>query len=143
MGATNVQTAEEYAAYEKAVADFFESEGIQNLSGGHLECQACGFREEKDAKGDTIHFTDEEECIKCGASREMMDEPYFSWSGCDCCGGLLGGNREHASGYNPKTKEIQEYKVCTDCIYYAEYGQLDDMTMMNVEESKKKDEEEE
>jgi len=59
-------------------------------------------------------------------------EPYFSWSSCDCCGSMLGGNRYDCNGWNPRVKEIQEYTVCADCVYYAEYGQLDDMTMMDI-----------
>jgi hypothetical protein len=88
-------TKQEYADYEASVKDFFDREGIQNLSG----------------KGET----------------------YFSWRSCECCGTTLGGDREDANGYNPTTKEVQEYSVCTDCIYYAEYGRLDDMTMLEVE----------
>lgn len=130
----DIRTAKDYAEYEQNVKEFFEREGITNLSGGHLECQNCGFREEE-IDGRTVHFTDEEKCIKCDASRECMDEPYFSWRSCDCCGGMLGGNREHATGWNPTTKEIQEYEVCQNCIYYAEYGQLDDMTMMEIGEN--------
>lgn len=65
------------------------------------------------------------------------EEPYFSWRPCDCCQRDLGGNRYDASGYNRKAKEVQEYSVCEDCIYYAEYGQLDDQTMMDIEKSDK------
>ena len=61
-------------------------------------------------------------------------EPSFSWSSCDCCGSDFGGDRYDCNGYNPTTKEIQEYTVCSDCVYYAEYGQLDDMTMMDMED---------
>jgi hypothetical protein len=111
---------QDYASYERAVADFMEREGIDNLSGGHIRCPECG--------GDW----DEETCPDCGADRECCDEPFFSWRRCDCCGTSLGGNREHATGYNPTTKEIQEYTVCEDCIYYAAYGQLDDQTMLEV-----------
>lgn len=57
------------------------------------------------------------------------EEPYFSWHPCDCCRRPLGGMRYEANGYNPTTKEVQEYKVCEDCLYYSEYGQLDDQTM--------------
>lgn len=61
------------------------------------------------------------------------EEPHFSWTSCDCCGSPLGGDREYASGYNPITKAIcGPYSVCEDCIYYAEYGRLDDMTMMDI-----------
>ena len=61
-------------------------------------------------------------------------EPSFSSINCDCCNRSLGGDRYECNAYNPDTKEIQEYSVCTDCVYYAEYGQLDDMTMMDMEE---------
>ena len=64
----------------------------------------------------------------------FAEGPYFSWRPCECCLRPLGGNREHATGYNPETKEIQEYAVCLDCLYYAEYGQLDDITMLDMEE---------
>ncbi len=60
-------------------------------------------------------------------------EPYFSWSSCECCGSHLGGDRYDCNGYNPKTGEIYEYSVCVDCMYYAEYGKLDDLTMMELE----------
>jgi hypothetical protein len=90
---------QEYAEYEKAVKDFFEVEGLANLS--------------------RIQGEDE--------------ESFFSWNSCDCCGTTLGGDRIDANGYNPMTNEIQEYTICTDCEYYAEYGQLDDMTMLDLE----------
>lgn len=93
-------TKREYAEYQQAVADFFEREGIANLS-------------------------------------STSSEPFFSWSPCECCGRPEGGDREEASGYNPKTQEVQNYDcICTDCIYYAEYGQLDDTTMQEIEDSK-------
>ena len=95
---------QEYAEYEEAVSDFFEREGIQNLSA-------------KSDDNGTI-------------------EPYFSWSSCDCCNTGLGGNRYDADAYNPTTKEIQEYRICEDCMYYAEYGRLDDQTMWGIEHSK-------
>jgi hypothetical protein len=62
------------------------------------------------------------------------EEPFFSWHPCQCCGTHLGGDREECNGYNPTTKEVQEYdNICMDCIYYSEYGQLDDMTMDEIE----------
>jgi hypothetical protein len=67
-------------------------------------------------------------------SSDPDSEAYFSWQSCDCCGTGLGGNREDATGYNRKTKAIHKYEVCFDCIYYAEYGRLDDMTMMDIDE---------
>lgn len=61
-------------------------------------------------------------------------EPYFSWRRCDCCGSHLGGDRYDCSGYNPTTEEVQDgYSVCSDCVYYAAYGRLDDETMSSIE----------
>lgn len=62
------------------------------------------------------------------------NEPYFSHQPCECCKRNLGGDRIDANGYNPKTKEIYNYSICLDCEYYAEYGQLDDMTMLDIED---------
>ncbi len=98
-------TATEYTKYEQAIADFFTREGLNCLSSQPLD------------------DSDEPE----------YGEPYFSWRPCDCCGSHLGGNREDMCGYNPTTKEVQrDYSVCVDCVYYVEYGVLDDMTMDEI-----------
>jgi len=60
------------------------------------------------------------------------EEPFFSSTPCECCSRPLGGDRITATGYNPSAKEIQRYEICIDCEYYAEYGTLDDMTMMDL-----------
>ncbi len=60
-------------------------------------------------------------------------ESYYSKHLCDCCHDIA-GDREDCNGYNPTTGQIQEYSVCTDCVYYAEYGCLDDKTMLEIEE---------
>ena len=73
-------------------------------------------------------------CLSC--NEEIDHDDHFSWHSCNCCGTTLGGSRIHASGFNPKTQEIQCYSICVDCEYFAEYGQLDDMTMLEIEESK-------
>ena len=96
----HIDTMEDYREYEARVAEFFLSEGINNLS-----CQ------------------------------EDEPEPFFSWWSCDCCDRNPGGDRYFCCGYNPDTDEVQkDYEVCTDCIYYCTYGELDDMTMMKLEE---------
>ena len=60
-------------------------------------------------------------------------DPYFTWRNCDCCSRFLGGDRVECNSFNNKTKEIVgTYEVCMDCYYYAEYGQLDDMTMLEI-----------
>lgn len=111
---------EEYAKYEKNVKEFFKKEGISNLTMGHIKCPECD-----------VEFEDET-CPECGGDYDSFNESYFSWKNCECCGGLP-GNRVFATGWNDETKEIQEYSVCEDCIYYAEYGHLDDQTMLEVE----------
>lgn len=59
---------------------------------------------------------------------------YFSWKGCDVCGRTLGGDRYECNGWSSKHDEvIDEIGVCIDCIYFAEYGRLDDSTMMIIE----------
>ena len=118
----------EYQEYEKRVAKFFEEEGIQNLSIGRAKCPDCGF----DFYQEGISGLP----IKCGCGNTLdsLEEPFFSGEWCDCCGTHLAGDRYKASGYNPNTKEIYDYEVCPDCLYYAEYGRLDDMTMLDIEE---------
>ena len=102
----DIETMQDYKEYCQSVDEFFKSEGIDCLS-----------------------FDTEE----YGEDGDI--EPHFSWSPCDCCGGTLGGNREIMAGYNPTTKEIQRgYSVCEDCVYFVEYGTLDDMTMMRISE---------
>ena len=104
-------TKEEYAEYELAVADFFEREGINCLS----------------SQPTNPDKRDDEEW-------EYNPDPYFSWQPCDCCGRPLGGNREDMCGYNPTTKEVQrDYSICVDCVYYVEYGCLDDTTMDEID----------
>ncbi len=111
-------TKKQYARYEANVAAFMKAEGIQNLTSGHLRCPGCD-----------VPWNDDDKCPDCGGDRECADEPFFSWSPCDCCGSSLGGDREHATGWNPTEESVQEYTICVDCVYYAEYGRLDDMTM--------------
>ena len=94
---------QDYKEYEQAVSDFFAGEGITNLS--------------------TINTIDGDAL-----------EPDFSNRSCDCCGSTLGGDRYQCNGWNPTLRTIEDYpSVCQDCVYYAEYGQLDDMTMLEIE----------
>ena len=64
---------------------------------------------------------------------EIQGEPYFSWRSCEVCHSPLGGDRYHVNGINSKTNEVICFEACPDCVYYAEYGQLDDMTMMEID----------
>jgi hypothetical protein len=113
-------TKAEYKRFEARFRAFFAREGIENLTTGYHKCPHCGGE-----------WDDSGKC-ECGADRECWEEPSFSWRWCDCCGTRLGGDREHATGFNPTTRQVQEYEICTDCAYYAAYGRLDDSTMMEV-----------
>lgn len=111
-------TKKEYRAYERSVANFFERNNLMN----HLSPDW-----EKDEDGLAIMNVDGELCYK--------DEPYFSWRSCECCGSNLGGDRYDVVTNDRDTLEIQgPFSVCSDCCYYVEYGTLDDMTMLYMEE---------
>lgn len=106
-------TKEEYVEYVNSVNDFFKREGIINLSpeaGDHAD----------------------HDCVICGET-VGYGEGYFSSQPCECCGSYLGGTRYHATGYCPEINQGLCFEVCPDCIYFAEYGQLDDMTMLDME----------
>lgn len=60
-------------------------------------------------------------------------DPYFSWRRCDVCQRPEGGDRYDCTGWNEKTEEIEEYMACGDCVYFFEYGELDDATMLEIE----------
>ena len=60
-------------------------------------------------------------------------EGHFSAARCECCLTPLAGNRIDASGYS-RTGVVYEFSICSDCEYYAEYGQLDDMAMLDIED---------
>ena len=102
----------QYEQYEKDVAAFMKSEGLNCLNN-----------------------TPPENLVYSGSGvDDEVSEPYFSHLPCDCCGSTLGGDREDCSGFNPETREVQDgYSVCRDCVYYAAYGELDDDTMMGLD----------
>ena len=115
-------TKNEYMQYERSVADFMRREGIENLTAGHFSCPDCN-----------VEFNDNDKCVKCGGDQAVFNEPFFSWVACDCCGDSTGGNREFATGYNPVENKVRSYNLCEDCVYYSEYGRLDDKSMIATE----------
>ena len=100
----------EYAQYEADVAEFVAREGISFLS---TSCNEPDWME-GDSEG----------------------EPWFSWSPCECCGCSLGGNREYLYAKAPEgtvgPDGIAQYIICEDCVYYVNYGRLDDATMERI-----------
>ena len=110
-------TKEEYQEYEKAVSE--NTEGFRYWSSGY--CPGCP--ECEDSYG-TID--DREDYPDIDSS--------FSWKPCEICGSHLGGNRYpcHAIDDND---DIVHFSACPDCMYYLEYGRLDDLTMAEIEEN--------
>lgn len=125
----DIKNAQDYAEYEEHVAAFIEREKIEFLSTGSAECEDChgsGFIDEDDA----------DPCEACDGSGWSIEEPWFSWRPCECCGSHLGGDREHLNAIHKPTGKATQYVICTDCVYYLEYGKLDDTTMLRVEDSR-------
>lgn len=75
-------------------------------------------------------------CVQVEILGEELDEsePGFSASPCDVCGRSLGGDRYPYALHN-RGRDLVEVEICSDCAYFAEYGQLDDQTMLDIEES--------
>ena len=94
----------EYKEYEQAVKLFCDTENIVTLDA----------------------ITDN--------GNDETKEPYFSSVYCECCKSHLAGDRLDCIAYNEKDHKVYNYTVCLDCYYYFEYGQLDDMTMEDLEE---------
>lgn len=64
----------------------------------------------------------------------VTSAPFYSSRNCECCGSGGGNQMYECDAYNRNTREVQDYDfICEDCAYYVEYGQLDDMTMMEIE----------
>ena len=120
-------TKEEYQKYKKRVEETFKRDELINMTIGHTTCPYCGF-DFTGGNGEEYEY----EC-ECGNTKEILDEPYFSWRPCELCGDHDGGNRHHATAYT-HSGDILEYEICEKCMYYIEYGELDDMTMMEIEE---------
>ncbi len=72
--------------------------------------------------------------VELGTDEEICDEPHFSWRPCECCGSSLGGDRHSLHGFDPDLDNVH-LDVCTDCLYYSEYGRLDDTAMQEIENS--------
>lgn len=104
----DIQNAKDYAQYQQTVAKFVASEGLTFLSTGTWDYEHDGERPE-----------------------DWDGEPWFSWKSCECCGSHLGGDREYLYARN-SADEFVQFTICEDCVYYTEYGRLDDATMQKV-----------
>jgi hypothetical protein len=96
----DIQTKQDYEAYQKTVAEFIERENLSFISTGTNDGE----------HGDV--------------------DPWFSWRPCPCCQSSLGGLREYLWAWAGETRV--QFEICEDCVYYLEYGRLDDTTMFRV-----------
>lgn len=110
-------TKVEYREYEERVAYYLD--GLKFISTGY--CPGCAECTE------TYGETDDD-----GHYPEV--EGSFSWESCEICNRPLGGDRFPWHAVNDDD-EIIHGECCVDCMYYLEYGQLDDMTMLDMEEA--------
>lgn len=105
-------TPEEYKDYQASVDR--ELKGLTAISSGY--CPGC---------------SDCEESVQEYAGEKFI-EASFSSRSCEVCNSHLGGDRSpvHACDSNG---DILHFEACQDCVYFLEYGQLDDMSMMEIE----------
>ena len=114
-------TGQEFADYRLRVAEFMKREGIDTFSSGVVNCPDCG-----------ADFDDSGACEICGETRELFSEPFVSSAECECCGDPCQGNRGHVTAFRVADREVLGFNVCEDCVYYVEYGRLDDRRMREM-----------
>lgn len=104
----NIEDMEDYNRFVQRVEDFLEKEKIDKLN----------------------PIIDED---------GVLQGSEFSWTPCECCGRGLGGARFEADAYSQELHEIVgPFDICWDCLYFLEYGQLDDETMLDIEDEEDK-----
>lgn len=126
--------------------------GLAHVSTGACKgCAECGLepRECPECDQGIVSIADgvEQECAKCGGAgqiepneREIESAGHaeFSWSACDSCGSRLGGSRHAAHGVfesGAMQGKLCHLDVCGDCVQFLNYGQLDDLQMMEMEKT--------
>ena len=70
----------------------------------------------------------------CHSPKNIYSEPFFARKPCECCQRFLGGDRE-TYNFMQENGEFFRLDICTDCVYFLAYGQLDDMTMLDLEKN--------
>jgi len=106
----DIQNRAQYLDYQSRVASFIATEGLTHLSTGCIPYGQPDGQQEDNQDG----------------------EPWFSCRPCDMCGCTLGGHREYLFGKDV-SQEICQFTICEDCVYYVNYGRLDDQTMARIE----------
>lgn len=105
----DIQNKKQYAEYVRTVSQFIERERIHFLHSSPAQLP----RSDQDT--------------------EDTSEPWYSGTPCECCQCKLGGMREYLYARYIPDNSLVQYTICTDCVYYIEYGRLDDTTMLRVE----------
>lgn len=120
---------QEYAEYVKAVNKALE--GLKAVSSGL--CSGC----DECAEAYSLEYETAEEFDEAISNGDAFDEPSCSSVPCDFCGDMLQGNRCIAHAVQPNSlhrpNEILHFDICEDCVYFIEYGRLDDTTMAEIE----------
>ncbi len=64
-------------------------------------------------------------CTECGHIHEEADDsPFISSNPCNVCGDTLQGYREIFYAYMHDDSKPQRVRLCEDCAYYANYGDV-------------------
>ena len=74
-----------------------------------------------------------EEVGYCGKCEPCEHTHEFSSYNCELCGTPLAGNRYPVVRIHPLEENLF-YAVCPDCVYFIEYGQLDDQSMSEIDD---------
>jgi len=106
--------------YQQYQADFTHyTDGLEFVSTG--PCPGCN---------NCFHWA-ENKNDPTNDEYDMASEGHFSWAQCDFCGSTLGGTREPAHARIDDV--IHHFDICCDCVYYVNYGRLDDLTMLEID----------
>lgn len=144
-------TTQQYLAFQANIERNWR--GLTHISTGACKgCHECGLEPldcpRCDGEGnDWQHGHEESDCPTCKGDGkiepnereiESAGRNEFTWSSCDSCGSSLGGSRHAAHGVfasGPLTGQLCHVDVCEDCLQFLNYGQLDDLTMLEMEKT--------
>ncbi len=108
-------TKQEFAEYERSFRRGLK--GLTHVSSG--ACAGCA-----DCCEDYEYDANQEEF-------QVEPENWFSKSSCEICSCSLAGDRYPVHAID-KDGNIVHLDACPDCVYYNEYGQLDNTTMIGL-----------
>lgn len=116
-----ITTPDDYREYESDVATGLT--GFEHVSSGSSPgCSDCLECDTPDDPPENWH--------------DSANEPHFSRYPCDICRRSLGGDRYPVHAFATCDDGLGHFDACSDCMYYVEYGRLDDTTMASIEAAK-------